>query len=74
MLLKIQGQTHQAAALMEPFKCSRSLAKGVLRMRTARGIVCSRLYYNHACPRNDMNSQNKRGLLANQNVDSKYNV
>ena len=34
VLIKIQGQTHQTAATIE-----RSIAKGVLRKRTARGII-----------------------------------
>ena len=34
VIIKIQGQTHQTAAKLE-----RSIAKGVLRMRTARGII-----------------------------------
>ena len=51
--------------------CSRSLAEGVLRMHTARGIISTYnwiadyTYYtcNHACPQNHVNSQNKQGAL-----------
>ena len=39
-LLKIQGQMHQAAAPLETFQVLGSLAKGVLRMRIAHGIIC----------------------------------
>ena len=40
VLLKIQAQTTTWPHHSKQFKCSRSLAKGVLRMRTARGIIC----------------------------------
>ena len=63
----------------KPFKCSRSLAKGVLRMRTARGIICR---YNWIANYTIIMLVHKikrivkisRGLLANQNADSEYNV
>ena len=52
---------HQAAASPET-KCSRSLAKGVLRIRTARGLICTyNLYYSHTCPQNHVKSQIKQG-------------
>ena len=47
---------------------NQALAKGVLRMRTARGIICGynwikKLYYNHACPQNHAHSPSKQGAL-----------
>ena len=56
----------------------------ITRNSSARGAHCARynldiymestLYYNHACPQNHLDSQNKQGLLANQNADSEYSV
>ena len=64
---------------LKPFKCLRSLAKAVLRMRTARGIVST---YNWIADYTIIMLVHKitrtlkisRGLLANQNADSEYNV
>ena len=64
---------------LKPFKCLRSLAKAVLRMRTARGIVST---YNWIADYTIIMLVHKitrtlkisRGLLANQNADSEYKV
>ena len=64
---------------LKPFKCLRSLAKGVLRMRTARGIICT---YDLIADYTIIMLVHKitrilkisRRLLANQNADSEYNV
>ena len=72
-------QTHQPATSLKTIQ--------VLALFSHRCITCtdcawynlhisleSRLYKNHACSRNHVNSQNKQGLLANQNADSEYKV
>ena len=67
MLVKIQGETHQAATPLETIQVLTLFSQGCA-VRTAHGILLqieldSRLYYNHACPQNHVNSQNKQGAL-----------
>ena len=78
-LLKIQGQTHKRQHHSKPFKCSSSLVKGVLRMRTERCIICR---YNWIADYSIIMLVHKitwifkinRGPLANQKADTGYNV
>ena len=46
---------------------------GIIALSEVENLIKldSRFYYNHACPQNH---KINRGLLANQNADSDYNV
>ena len=78
-ILKDKDKRAKRPLHWKPFKCSRSLPKGVLRMRTARGIICT---YNWIADYTVIMLVHKitwilklnRGLLASQNADSEYNV
>ena len=68
VLLKIQGQMDQAAASLETIQVLALLSKKCIRhVHCARYNLQiqfnSRLYSNHACPQNHVNSQNKEGAL-----------
>ena len=79
VLVKIQGETHRAAASLETIQVLALFSQGCT-VRTAHGIVCRYNWIagytdNHACPQNHANFLKiSRGLLANQNADSEYNV
>ena len=67
VLLKIQGQTHQAAASLETIQVLALFNQGVLRVRTARGIICRYNWIADYTTIIHVNSQNKRGALTMYN-------
>ena len=71
--LKIPGQTHQAAASLETTQVRRSITKGALCMHCAQynPQIYTIIMLVHKIMRILKIS---RGLLANQNADSEYNV
>ena len=78
VLVKIQGLTHQAATSLETIQVL-ALFSQRCSVRTAHGIVCT---YNWIADYTIIMLVHKimwilkvsRGLLANQNADSEYNV
>ena len=78
VLVKIQGQTHQAASSLETIQVL-GLFRQRCAVRTAHGIICT---YNWIADYTVIMLVHKitwilkigRGLLANQNADSEYNV
>ena len=68
--LCLYKNTHQAATSLETIQVLVLISqKYALRMVSVHGIICRYNWiadytvYNHACPQNHVNSQNKQGAL-----------
>ena len=74
VLLKIQDKRNKRLHHSKPFKCSWSLAFGVLRMRNACGIICKYNWIDYTIIKLVHKImwilKLSRGFLANQNADS----
>ena len=78
VLVKIQGETHQAATPLETIQVLALFSQGCA-VRTAHGIVCRYNWmadYTIIMPVHKITRILKisRGLLTNQNADSEFNV